>query len=124
MPPVRQPFRNEGVFASAAPAVAGKDSAIIDPSEPVANCRERLVPRAFGRSFNEGMRILRATLASAMKKRILSTRCLSVLFWLAPLLCAQNPDELLVVRLCNTGLHQTAGNTATVPDGAKSNCYS
>src|SRR5713101_926756 len=37
VPPVRQPFRNEGVFSSAAPAVAGKDSAIIDPSVRVAN---------------------------------------------------------------------------------------
>ena len=34
-----------------------------------------------------------------MKKRTLSTRCLCVLFLLAPLLGAQNSDELLVVRL-------------------------
>jgi hypothetical protein len=34
-----------------------------------------------------------------MKKRALSISCLGVLFLIAPLLCAQNPDELLVVRL-------------------------
>jgi len=42
VPPVRQPFRNEGALASAAPAVAGKHRAIINPSETVANHREAL----------------------------------------------------------------------------------
>jgi hypothetical protein len=42
VPPVRQPFQNEGVLASAAPAVAVRHSAIINPSEPVANHREAL----------------------------------------------------------------------------------
>src|SRR6266568_531459 len=42
---------------------------------------------------------LRATIASARKTRTWSTRSLGVLFLLTPLLCAQNPDELLAVRL-------------------------
>jgi hypothetical protein len=72
-----------------------------------------------------GSGILRAKIASAMKKRTLSTKVLGCPFFTHSVAVRSQPGRIADSSTsCNTGLPQSACDTPTVPDGAKSNCYS